>query len=615
MGFFLRKNIKFGPFRINLSKSGIGVSGGIKGARISAGPRGTQLNLGRKSAYYRKQVSSRTSRGGGWVARLFAFFFPSRQLETVQLIQSPTTNMVGEPTSQCENLHSALSAPQGLVPTLSISSTKNGTLDTKPTVSYENYSLPSIDLLNEAPDNTALNDDDLLDTATRLAECLREFGVTGQMKQISPGPIFTTYAFQPDPGIKYSRITSLADDLCLASKSVSIDIERIPGTALVALRLPNQQRQTIYLRQILQSTSFRESPSKLTVAIGETIDGMSYVANLAAMPHLLIAGAPGQGKSIFLHSLIVSLLYRARPDEVRLILIDSAGAEMTLYSDVPHLIAPVITEPSIASSVLGWTVNEMERRYRELSAWGVRDIEGYNAERSRRSLIKDFGESVEPWPLLPYIVICIDDLADLLSIREVETFITRVAQKGHTVGVHLVLATQRPSVDVISGLIKASISSRVAFRVSSKVDALAVMNEIGAEKLLGRGDMLFVTPGLSHPLRVHGAYVDSAEIRRIVAAVKSQGAPMYDAVDKVVEAPHEVDDLFEEALRICVDMKRASTSVLQRRLRIGYGRAAELLDTMECHGLIGQADGARPRPVLRRAFEVVGEWDTSRSKS
>lgn len=605
MGFFLRKNIKFGPLRINLSKSGIGVSGGIKGARISAGPRGTQLNVGRKGVYYRKQLSSRTPEGGGWLTRLLAYFFPSTQVATAQLNQSPTMNTVVESTSQSENLHAA---PQKLAPSLSPSSTQNGICATEPIVSYENYSFPSIDLLNEPPENGALNDGELLDTASRLAERLREFGVTGQMKQISPGPIFTSYAFQPDPGIKYSRITSLADDLCLASKSVSIDIERIPGTALVALRLPNQQRQTIYLRQILQLTSFRESPSKLTVAIGETIDGMSYVANLAAMPHLLIAGAPGQGKSIFLHSLIVSLLYRARPDEVKMILIDSAGAEMTLYSDIPHLLAPVITKPTLASSVLEWTVNEMERRYRELGAWGVRDIDGYNAERSRRNLIKDFGESREPWPLLPYIVICIDDLADLLSIREVETFITRVAQKGHTIGVHLVLATQRPSVDVISGLIKASISSRIAFRVSSKVDALAVMNETGAEKLLGRGDMLFVTPGLSVPLRIHGAYVDSAEIRRIVATVNSQGAPMYDAVDEVVEPTHEVDELFEEALRICVDMKRASTSVLQRRLRIGYGRAAELLDIMEAQCLIGRADGARPRPVLPKAYEMVSDW-------
>ena len=582
------------------------MSGGMKGARISAGPRGTQLNLGRKGAYYRKQVSSRTSRGGGWVARLFAFFFPSRQVATVQLNQGPINHVVGESTSQSESLNSAT---QGLVTTLSISSTKNGTPDTKPTVSYENYSLPSIDLLNEPPENSALNDGELLDTASRLAERLREFDVSGQMKQISPGPIFTTYAFQPDPGIKYSRITGLADDLCLASKSVSIDIERIPGTALVALRLLNQQRQTIYLRQILQSPSFRESPSKLSVAIGETIDGMSYVGNLAAMPHLLIAGAPGQGKSIFLHSLIVSLLYRARPDEVRMILIDSAGAEMTLYSDIPHLLAPVITKPTLASSVLEWTVNEMDLRYRELAAWGVRDIDGYNAERSRRNLIEDFGESGRPWPVLPYIVICVDDLADLLSIREIETFITRVAQKGHTVGVHLVLATQRPSVDVISGLIKASISSRVAFRVSSKVDALAIMNETGAEKLLGRGDMLFVTPGLSHPIRIHGAYVDSAEIGRIVATVKSQGRPTYEAMNEIVEASHEVDELFSEALRICVDMNRASTSVLQRRLRIGYGRAAELLDTMEREGLIGPADGARPRPVLVRAYDAVAKWD------
>jgi S-DNA-T family DNA segregation ATPase FtsK/SpoIIIE len=460
-----------------------------------------------------------------------------------------------------------------------------------------------------------LTDEELLATATRLAERLKEFDVAGQIKHICPGPVFTSYEFQPDPGVKYSRVTSLEDDLCMTFKAESVDIERMPGTAKIAIRVPNQQRETIYLRDVIQSRAFRESSSKLTIALGKTVDGLSYVVDLAKMPHLLIAGAPGMGKSVLLHSMIISLLYRARPDEVKLILMDSAGVEMILYADIPHLVAPVIKESAAAATVLDWTIKEMERRYRELAGWGVREIDGYNTELMRRNLVKEFDEQGEPWRPVPYIVICIDDLSDLLTNPQVESCISRIAQKGHTAGIHLVLATQRPSVDVISGLIKASIPSRISFRVSSRVDSLTVINEPGAEKLLGRGDMLFVAPGLSRPVRVHGAYVDGLEIGRISSHGRAQGTPLYQSIDDLMglDDPDVIDELFEDALRICVSMKRASTSALQRQLGIGYGRAAAILDTMESEGLIGQADGSRPRPVLGKAYEMVAQWDTETS--
>jgi S-DNA-T family DNA segregation ATPase FtsK/SpoIIIE len=486
-------------------------------------------------------------------------------------------------------------------------------------VSYSDYTLPPIGFLNEAPPHSEQADAELLGIATRLAEKCKEFNVTGQIKHICPGPVVTTYEFKPDPGVKYSRITSLSEDLCLALKAESIRIDRMPGKPHVGIEVPNPRRETIFLREIIESRPFRESASKLTVALGKTIDGLNYVADLAKMPHLLIAGTTGAGKSVGVNALIVSILYRARPDEVKFILIDPKRLELGLYEDIPHLITPIITDPKAASRSLKWAVTEMERRYRDLAGWGVRNIDGYNTEILRRNLVQDYGETGEPWKPLPYIVIIIDELADLMmtSGREVEESITRLAQMARAVGIHLVLATQRPSVDVITGLIKANFPSRISFRVSSKVDSRTIIDTNGAEQLLGRGDMLFLPPGTSRLVRVHGAYLDETEIVKIVQNVKAQGAPAYD--ERITQSEEEAnsiegiegdhDEVFEEALRICVEMKRASTSVLQRRLRIGYGRAAAILDMMEREGLIGQADGSRPRPVLGKAYEMVAEWD------
>ena len=486
-------------------------------------------------------------------------------------------------------------------------------------VNYSDYSLPPLEFLNEAPPHSEQADTELLGLATRLAEKCKEFNVTGQIKHICPGPVVTTYEFKPDPGVKYSRVVSLVDDLCLALKAESIRIDRMPGKPHVGIEVPNPRRETIFLREVIESRAFRESGSKLTIALGKTIDGLNYVADLAKMPHLLIAGTTGAGKSVGVNALIVSILYRARPDEVKFILIDPKRLELGLYEDIPHLAAPIIVDPKLASRSLKWAVAEMERRYRDLAGWGVRNIDGYNTEIMRRNLVKEYDEKGDPWKPLPYIVIIIDELADLMmtSGREVEESITRLAQMARAVGIHLVLATQRPSVDVITGLIKANFPSRISFRVSSKVDSRTIIDTNGAEQLLGRGDMLFLPPGTSRLIRVHGAYIDETEIGRIVAHAKAQGPPAYD--ETITQSDEEAlgleptegehDELFEEALRICVEMKRASTSVLQRRLRIGYGRAAAILDIMEREGLIGQADGSRPRPVLGRAYEMVADWD------
>jgi S-DNA-T family DNA segregation ATPase FtsK/SpoIIIE len=486
-------------------------------------------------------------------------------------------------------------------------------------IHFSDYKIPDVGLLESAVQRHEQAEEELRQLGRQVAEKCKEFNVTGKIEYICPGPVVTTYEFKPDPGVKYSRVTGLVDDLCLALKAESIRIDRVPGKAHVGIEVPNPQRENIFLREVIESRAFSESASKLTLALGKTIDGMNYVADLTRMPHLLIAGATGTGKSVCLNSLVVSILYKARPDEVKFIMIDPKRLELGLYADIPHLATPIITEPKRAANALKWAVVEMERRYKELAGWSVRNIDGYNTEVARRNLVDDFDDAGNPWKPLPYIVIIIDELADLMMVsgHEVEEAITRLAQMARAVGIHLVLATQRPSVDVITGLIKANFPSRIAFRVSSKVDSRTIIDANGAEQLLGRGDMLFLPPGTSRLIRVHGAYLDETEVARIVGHIKKQSEPVYDESITLSEEEAtggdgvggERDEVFDQALRICVEMKRASTSVLQRRLRIGYGRAAAILDTMEREGFIGQADGARPRPVLGRAFETVSHWD------
>ncbi|MEJ7577232.1 MAG: DNA translocase FtsK [Pyrinomonadaceae bacterium] len=491
---------------------------------------------------------------------------------------------------------------------------------TEKTALRTNYELPGVEFLNAPTPRHEQADDELKKLGVLLKDKCKEFNVTGELKHICPGPVVTTYEFKPDPGVKYSRVTGLVDDLCLALKAESIRIDRVPGKAHVGIEVPNPQRETISMREVIESRAFHDSESKLTLALGKTIDGLNYVADLAKMPHLLIAGATGAGKSVCLNSLVVSILYKATPDEVKFIMVDPKRLELGLYADIPHLATPIITEPKRAANSLKWAVKQMEDRYRQLAMWSVRNIDSYNAEVRRRNIVEDYDDEGNPHKPLPYLVIIIDELADLMMVsgHEVEESITRLAQMARAVGIHLVLATQRPSVDVITGLIKANFPSRISFRVSSKVDSRTIIDANGAEQLLGRGDMLFLPPGTSRLVRVHGAYLDETEVARVVGHVKTHGKPAYDETITQSEdeatngngANGEQDELFEQALRICVEMKRASTSVLQRRLRIGYGRAAAILDQMERDGMIGPVDGARPRPVLGRAFETIAHWES-----
>jgi S-DNA-T family DNA segregation ATPase FtsK/SpoIIIE len=482
------------------------------------------------------------------------------------------------------------------------------------TQNFEKYKLPTTDMLTPAAPRIQHDDNELLATADELAKKTAEFNVGGKVVNISKGPVVTTYEFKPDAGVKYSRVTGLVDDLCLALKAESIRIDRIPGKAYVGIEVPNKKRETIMLREVIESPKFKESSSLLTVALGKTIDGVNYAADLTKMPHLLIAGATGAGKSVGVNTLVMSILYKAKPDEVKFIMVDPKRLELGLYADIPHLATPIITDPKRAAISLKWAVTEMERRYKDLAGYGVRNIDGYNTEMRRR---RDLGEvdhdGNEP-RILPYVVIIIDELADLMMVsgKDVEESITRLAQMARAVGIHLVLATQRPSVDVITGLIKANFPARISFRVSSKVDSRTIIDGNGAESLLGSGDMLFLPPGNSNVTRVHGAFVNEAEIKKVVDHIKAQGRPEYDTtitkseeeLGDGGELPGRKDPLFHDALRSVVQAKRASTSLLQRHLRIGYGRAAAILDAMVREGYIGEMDGStRARPILQKAYD------------
>ncbi|MCY7347871.1 MAG: DNA translocase FtsK 4TM domain-containing protein [Pyrinomonadaceae bacterium] len=488
---------------------------------------------------------------------------------------------------------------------------------------YDDYVLPTTDFLTQQPPRIEQKDEQLLAIAQELTDKTKEFNVTGRVMHICQGPVVTTYEFKPDPGVKYSRVTGLSDDLCLALKAESIRIDRIPGKAFVGIEVPNQQRETIFLREVIESKKFRESKSLLTIALGKTIDGLNYVADLAKMPHLLIAGATGAGKSVGVNTLVVSILYKAKPDEVKFIMVDPKRLELGLYADIPHLATPIITDPKRAAISLKWAVSQMEKRYKDLAGWGVRNIDGFNAEVEKRTAAEQFDDNGEPYKKLPYIVIIIDELADLMMVssKEVEESITRLAQMARAVGIHLVLATQRPSVDVITGLIKANFPSRISFRVSSKVDSRTIIDGNGSEQLLGKGDMLFLPPGTSQIIRVHGAFVDEKEITRIVSHINAQGKPDYDTTitkteEEMVDSddlPGKRDPLFPDALRTVATNKSASTSLLQRHLRIGYGRAAAILDAMVREGYIGEMDGSkRARPILQKAFDDLQEAEEGR---
>jgi S-DNA-T family DNA segregation ATPase FtsK/SpoIIIE len=488
----------------------------------------------------------------------------------------------------------------------------------------QTYQLPSTSLLfaPEGPQEHRV--EDLKRMANVLTSKCQEFDVLGQVTQINPGPVVTTYEFKPEAGVKYNRITNLVDDLCLAMEAESILIERIPGKSTVGIEVPNPQREIIRLREILEAEAFTDPKSPLTVALGKEINGKLRVADLASMPHLLIAGSTGSGKSVAMNSLILSILFKSTPDEVKMILVDPKRLELGLYEGIPHLITPIITDPKVAANALRNSVKEMERRLKLLAEKGVRNIDQYNKLFEKPESLNLF-EPESEHRRLPYIVIFIDELADLMMVdsSNVEFSITRLAQMARAVGIHLVLATQRPSVDVITGLIKANFPARISFRVATKVDSRTILDTNGAEALLGKGDMLFSPPGSGRLVRVHSPLVTEAETAQVIEFWRNQATPNYE--EEFLKAPisdddpeisaddldAEKDEMYEQAVRVIVEMGKASTSILQRRLRLGYGRAARLLDVMERDGIIGPPDGSRPREVLKRP-DWYTEMDSSR---
>ena len=479
------------------------------------------------------------------------------------------------------------------------------------------YKLPPSSLLHRPDEQQAVHEDELKLVAQVLTAKYAEFDVHGQVTQINPGPVVTTFEFKPEAGIKYSRIIGLTDDLCLALRAESILVERMPGKSTVGIQVPNREREIIWLRENIESQEFLGTKSKLTIAMGKDINGRIAAADLAGMPHLLIAGSTGTGKSVAINAMIMSILYKSTPDEVRLVLVDPKRLELGNYEGVPHLYTPIITEPKLAANALRNAVREMERRLKLLAAKGVRNIDSYNRLfDDTPSLFSE--QSSEEGPI-PKIVIIIDELADLMMLdgNNVEESITRLAQMARAVGIHLVLATQRPSVDVITGLIKANFPARVSFRVATKVDSRTILDANGAESLLGRGDMLYLPSGSARVHRLHAPYVTEKEIAAVVEFWKAQGQAQYQ--EKFLETPKEdregsagagddsgemsVDDndpLYNDAVRLVIEFGKASTSLLQRRLRIGYGRAAHLIDLMERDGIVGAADGPKPREVLKR---------------
>ncbi|KAB2954990.1 MAG: DNA translocase FtsK, partial [Thermoanaerobaculia bacterium] len=477
--------------------------------------------------------------------------------------------------------------------------------------------LPPLSLLQMQEEKPTIDEDELLRLAEAIRQRCAEFGVEGTIEGISPGPVITVFEFQPAPGVKVSQIVNLQDDLALAMRAESVRIERLPGRSTLGIEVPNPKRGIIRLGAMLADERFRQSPSVLTLAIGKTIHGEPYFADLATMPHLLVAGATGSGKSIGLQSIITSILYRATRDQVQFIFIDPKRIELGVYADIPHLKAEVVVEPKKAANALRWAVAEMERRYRLLAEVHVRSIDYYNRAiqdpevRRRLSLTNDEGSEVKASDLkpLPYYVIVIDELADLMMVAaaEVETSIARLAQMARAVGIHLIVATQRPSVDILTGTIKANFPTRISFMTASRHDSRTILDAIGAEKLLGKGDMLFMPPGSSRTIRLHGPYVTEQETAALVRWLKKQGRPELDP--SVLAAPDDAaggegseggidDDLFDQVARLVVRERQASASFLQRRMRVGFSRAARLVDILEREGIVGPAQGSKPRDIL-----------------
>ena len=497
------------------------------------------------------------------------------------------------------------------------------------------YTLPSPSLL-DPPDSghVEINKETLDAIGLTLQRKLTDLGVEGHLKSVHPGPVITMFKFEPAAGVKVRRIVTLADDLAMALRALSVRIlAPIPGESVVGIEIPNPRREKVFLQQVIGSDDYQNAESKLTLALGKAISGVPYLADLARMPHLLVAGATGTGKSVSINAMILSMLYKATPKDVQFIMIDPKMLELSVYEELPHMLVPVVTDPKKAASALFWAMDEMDRRYRLMRDKGARNIDHYN--RILEKKMPDQGEVIdlknpdetrendeitghaeEQSPLvhehLPRIVIVVDELADLMMSvrRDIEEHITRLAQKARAAGIHMILATQRPSVDIITGLIKANFPARISFQVTSRVDSRTILDSIGAERLLGEGDMLYLPPGTARLTRIHGAYVSDQEVRKVVEFIKQQAKPRYRP--EVFEAKKEVeaangdddyDEMYDQAVQLVTETEQASISMIQRRLRVGYNRAARMIDQMERDGVVGLADGAKPREVYARKID------------
>ena len=499
------------------------------------------------------------------------------------------------------------------------------------------YHKPPLSLLDHEGEVARPVDKDALMMQARILEKkLQDFNVQGEIVEVKPGPVVTMYEFAPAPGVKVSKIAGLSDDLSMALKALSIRIVApIPGRGVVGIEIPNRDRETVYLKEIFASEEFQKTGGRLPMALGKDIFGRTVVSDLAKMPHLLVAGSTGSGKSVSINTMVLSLLYRATPEEVRIIMVDPKMLELSIYEGIPHLLLPVVTNPKKAALALAWAVREMERRYKLMADKGVRNIDGYNKKIAKEEKDKEdlrakgkvVVEAVDPEEEalpeielaegeelehghLPYIVVIVDELADLMMVagREIEESIARLAQMARASGIHLILATQRPSVDVITGLIKANFPTRISFKVFSRIDSRTILDQMGAEALLGMGDMLFLPPGTGALQRVHGAFVSELEVQRVVDFLKKQGEPQYDKSILTAPAGGEAgsseeddsyDEKWDEALAIIAETRQASISMLQRRLRLGYNRAARMIEKMEAEGIVGPSDGtSRPREVF-----------------
>jgi len=501
----------------------------------------------------------------------------------------------------------------------------------------EGYKLPPSELLDPpGGEQFKIDKETLHANSIILQKKLADFGVEGEVVAVRPGPVITMYEFKPAAGVKVRRIVLLADDLAMALRAVSVRIlAPIPGESVVGIEIPNPRRETVFLREIVESEPYQSAESKLTLALGKDIGGTPFVTDLARMPHLLVAGATGTGKSVSINAMILSILFKSTPQDVKFIMIDPKMLELTVYEDIPHLLVPVVIDPKKAAAALFWAMDEMDRRYRLMREKGARNVDSYNRTLEReaaqkKSLIdldetKGVAEEVMEIggkldgdaPLvherMPKIVIVVDELADLMMTvgRDIEEYITRLAQKARAAGIHLILATQRPSVDVITGLIKANFPARISFQVTSRVDSRTILDSIGAEKLLGDGDLLYLPPGTARITRLHGAFVSDQDVRKVMAFIKQQARPNYRPdvfeVKKEVDgadADEEYDEMYDQAVQIVTETQQASISMIQRRLRVGYNRAARMIEQMEREGVVGPADGAKPREVYARKIDA-----------